>query len=557
MKTSRSRRGPKPGNKTAGGQLTPTSVEVEKGLKAGDVLDDNDPRMAGHTLTIVEVVNGEAVGKSDLGRTQRIALNRIHVDGKPRRTGWSVRHGTAEDAHEMLSHIYQTGSGSTYPEWLATDDGQAMKSKFAGTGFRLGPSHVWQKLIAEGMILETGERRKRAKVYNLNPVLRETVGEDAALAGGSKSAGVSTSVKKCPEVTAAIERLKAGIEKEKAKEQAPQAARKKHTHAEWQKFPSKRDWERSKEPPRTFSIICTQIRARVHDLGLVLARKHLAIADLIARAKLVYDEEHGTGQPGRPKTGEGIPQLPFARALEKETDISESMTKKYLRIASIGQAERALLKAVDPKRQTFTALLELARASDPETVIERAMNTNLKEDITEAVSEIPLLARAKTDQELSTILRQCVDKKHTLGQLPDVVAVPPALLEKFPELQEHKTLGDVRAVLEEGDKQTRQRYHELRDPRSDGLTASVVTVKCHLGPRNQQKVPVVGKGGKTKKITICVARVTAPRAALEEALKRTEATGKTETTTNPEVVIAHDRPELLDAIVELVVGGGA
>jgi len=65
-------------------------------MKPGDRLHDNDPRMKPRVLTIVG--NGlvterglMSVRAKDLGgRTFSIAVKRIHIDGKPRRSGFDL-----------------------------------------------------------------------------------------------------------------------------------------------------------------------------------------------------------------------------------------------------------------------------------------------------------------------------------------------------------------------------------------------------------------------------------------------------------------------------------
>lgn len=68
-----------------------------KGVKVGDLIDDNDPRMAGRQLRIedfgasggfVYAICGFARGNAT--RRVEIRLDRIHVDDKTRRSGFSL-----------------------------------------------------------------------------------------------------------------------------------------------------------------------------------------------------------------------------------------------------------------------------------------------------------------------------------------------------------------------------------------------------------------------------------------------------------------------------------
>jgi hypothetical protein len=74
----------------------------ERALKIGDRIRDNDPRMPGRVL-VVKAFGGNVVagakapfvvaslrGPHDQTGETRINRNRIHMDGKPRRSGWSL-----------------------------------------------------------------------------------------------------------------------------------------------------------------------------------------------------------------------------------------------------------------------------------------------------------------------------------------------------------------------------------------------------------------------------------------------------------------------------------
>lgn len=68
-----------------------------KGLAVGNTIADNDPRMAGRTLRIQDffAMSGGVYARCGLARGNasrmvEIRLDRIHTDGKERRTGFSL-----------------------------------------------------------------------------------------------------------------------------------------------------------------------------------------------------------------------------------------------------------------------------------------------------------------------------------------------------------------------------------------------------------------------------------------------------------------------------------
>jgi hypothetical protein len=60
-------------------------------LKVGDRIKDNDPRQEGRVLTITEV-SPTRVRATREGPFPKVSIlkERIHTDGKPRRTGFSL-----------------------------------------------------------------------------------------------------------------------------------------------------------------------------------------------------------------------------------------------------------------------------------------------------------------------------------------------------------------------------------------------------------------------------------------------------------------------------------
>jgi len=59
-------------------------------LKPGTRIKDNDPRVGTRILTIQSVGMHSVTAKSATGRVVTISNDRIHTDGKPRRSGFSL-----------------------------------------------------------------------------------------------------------------------------------------------------------------------------------------------------------------------------------------------------------------------------------------------------------------------------------------------------------------------------------------------------------------------------------------------------------------------------------
>lgn len=61
-------------------------------IREGMLLRDNDPRMPGRLREVIGFDGkGRAIVRHPDGHGEtRIALDRIHTDSKPRRSGWSV-----------------------------------------------------------------------------------------------------------------------------------------------------------------------------------------------------------------------------------------------------------------------------------------------------------------------------------------------------------------------------------------------------------------------------------------------------------------------------------
>ena len=59
-------------------------------LAVGDLIRDNRPRMAARdTFQVDAVSNGYATASDETGEYLYASVSRIHLDGKPRRSGWS------------------------------------------------------------------------------------------------------------------------------------------------------------------------------------------------------------------------------------------------------------------------------------------------------------------------------------------------------------------------------------------------------------------------------------------------------------------------------------
>jgi hypothetical protein len=59
-------------------------------LNIDDLIKDNDPRMGNRILRVVETLPNGVTAKDISGRHFRILRRRIHTDGKPRRSGFSL-----------------------------------------------------------------------------------------------------------------------------------------------------------------------------------------------------------------------------------------------------------------------------------------------------------------------------------------------------------------------------------------------------------------------------------------------------------------------------------
>jgi hypothetical protein len=59
-------------------------------LQAGQKLRDNDPRMEGKRIIVIESVGQYIVVCRSGARFVHVSKSRIHTDGKPRRTGFDL-----------------------------------------------------------------------------------------------------------------------------------------------------------------------------------------------------------------------------------------------------------------------------------------------------------------------------------------------------------------------------------------------------------------------------------------------------------------------------------
>ncbi len=305
-----------------------------------------------------------------------------------------------------------------------------------------------------------------------------------------------------------------------------------------------------------FAQVCGRIRTELHNLETILVRQVLVVADLIAEAKDIYDREKGTGQRGH-RNPEGIPG--FNRALSNEVGLSTSMIAKYLRISKMASFQRSLVAANPAISSDFTACLELSREADPERAAAKVHQLHeSRHHVADAVTRSPLLDRARSDKELRNLLKQFSDPKQALGGLGADLPIPQQLIGRFPELAGFATIGDVRRAVADGRTRARGNAAKTADPLPSGVQAIAVVVRLHPGPGNETNVEFMHKG-KRCRVSIGIKSVRVPRPVMEEALARTADTGHTSDSTgtgqsvHPETAVNHERPEVSDAIVTLVV----
>lgn len=62
----------------------------EIALKIGDVIKDNDPRMIGRQLTIMEIYPNGVGAKDSAGKFRVLLRHRIFTDSKTRRYGFNL-----------------------------------------------------------------------------------------------------------------------------------------------------------------------------------------------------------------------------------------------------------------------------------------------------------------------------------------------------------------------------------------------------------------------------------------------------------------------------------
>lgn len=58
-------------------------------FQPGDKLVDNDPRMRGRTLTVIESLPNGVSAKDGTGRVRLYLSHRLFTDGKPRKYGYN------------------------------------------------------------------------------------------------------------------------------------------------------------------------------------------------------------------------------------------------------------------------------------------------------------------------------------------------------------------------------------------------------------------------------------------------------------------------------------
>ena len=66
------------------------SAPTVRPLAVGDLIRDNDPQMHGRgAYRVGQIKEGKAISSDDPFSIVTIAVSRIHLDGKLRRSGWS------------------------------------------------------------------------------------------------------------------------------------------------------------------------------------------------------------------------------------------------------------------------------------------------------------------------------------------------------------------------------------------------------------------------------------------------------------------------------------
>lgn len=70
--------------------MTDAQREVERELTVGDMILDNDPRMEGRHLIVVRIIGDKARCRGRyIDREVNVRTDRIHLDDKPRRSGFT------------------------------------------------------------------------------------------------------------------------------------------------------------------------------------------------------------------------------------------------------------------------------------------------------------------------------------------------------------------------------------------------------------------------------------------------------------------------------------
>ena len=63
---------------------------IERDLKPGDRIRDNDPRFPDRVLTVTTLTDRYVWAVTASGLESRIQRRSVHIDGKPRRSGFSL-----------------------------------------------------------------------------------------------------------------------------------------------------------------------------------------------------------------------------------------------------------------------------------------------------------------------------------------------------------------------------------------------------------------------------------------------------------------------------------
>lgn len=216
--------------------------------------------------------------------------------------------------------------------------------------------------------------------------------------------------------------------------------------------------------PAAFEVLCAAICERLIAFETSFVRECLAIADMFAEAKGIYEATTGTGHGHRRPKARGpdgkIERIPsFAEAMGVRLERSPSLVAKYLRIASLDAETRAI---ITPRiGSNLTMLLALSRASSFEVRAEAiAAHSDQGQAAATAVlarAQVgdPLKSLAETDLTFADLLRQFCNPREVFGGVGPETPIPGDLQEKYEPLRSFASVGELRSALSAGRKKGR------------------------------------------------------------------------------------------------------